>query len=99
MKTQEPSRIGHVLPGILKKLGLDEKAANTILVPLWREAVGLNISMHTKPMGLQKGCLMVAVDTAVWKMELERYYKDKIVKKLALKDSRIKTLRFQIGQV
>jgi len=99
VKTQEPSRIGQVLPGILKKLGLDEKTANIFLVPLWREAVGPNIGAHTKPMGLQKGCLTIAVDTAVWKMELDRYYKDKIVKKLALKDSRIKTLRFQIGQV
>ncbi len=97
--TAEPSKIGQLLPGLLKKLGLEEKVADAGLVPLWKEAVGPNISSHTKPSGLQKGCLQVTVDTPIWKMELERHYQEKIIHKLAAKDSRIKSLRFRVGMV
>ena len=100
MRTQlEPKRVSEVLPGLLKKLGLEEKAADAALGPVWKEAVGSNIALHTKPVQFQRGCLVVAVDTPVWKMELERHCKGDILKKLGSKDSRIKSLRFQIGEI
>ena len=100
MRTQfEPKRVADVLPGLLKKLGLEEKASHAAFGPVWKAAVGLNIALHTKPVQFQRGCLIVAVDTPVWKMELERHCKGDILARLGAKDSRIKSLRFQIGEI
>lgn len=96
---QHPEKISLVLPALLKKLGLEERAANATLGPLWREVVGPSVGSHTQPVALQRGCLVVAVDTPVWKMELERYYKNKVLGALSAKDPRIKSLRFQVGQI
>ncbi len=99
MKPREPQKLSDVLPGLLKKLGLEERAADVTLGPLWKDAVGPGLADHTKPMRFQNGCLWVVVDAPVWKMELERYYKGKILQKLCAKDARIKNLRFQVGSL
>ncbi len=96
---QEYKKISEVLPSVLKKLGLEEKAANAALGPVWRESVGASVSAHSRPVLLQRGCLVVAVDTPVWKMELDRYYKPAILERLKVRDSRIKSLRFQVGDI
>ena len=95
----EPRKISELLPAVLRKLGLEEKAANVTLGPLWREVVGPSVGSHTKPVQFQRGCLMVAVDTPVWKMELDRHYKREILGKLSAKDARIKGLRFHVDQL
>jgi predicted nucleic acid-binding Zn ribbon protein len=97
MKEREPEKISAVLPGILKKLGLEEKAADANLGGVWKDSVGPSVASHTKAVGLQNGCLLVAVDTPIWKMEMERYYKKKILNQLRQKDPRIKNIRFHIG--
>ena len=73
--------------------------ADLSITPLWREVAGPGISGHTKPVQLQRGCLLVCVDSSAWKMELDRHYKDRILNKLGAKDPRIKSIRFQVGQI
>ncbi len=96
---QEPKKISQVLPAVLRKLGLEERAGHLTLAPLWRQIVGPNVSCHSSPARLERGCLWVTVDTPVWKMELERCHKDEIMRKLAAKDPRIKGLKFIVGQI
>ena len=59
------------LPALLKASGAPEEVAEAACVAMWREAVGEGLSSHARPVRLRDQKLVVAVEDALWKKQLE----------------------------
>jgi predicted nucleic acid-binding Zn ribbon protein len=66
-----PSRIGEVLRAMLEKSGLDERIAETSVVPEWEDRVGKGIAAVTTPLRVSNGTLVVSVRSSAWLAELQ----------------------------
>jgi len=97
----EPVLIGKCMKVALDKLGVEEKFAGSRVLVKWEDIVGKNISDNTKPVGVTDGVLTVNVANSAWLMELSRFYKNEILKKIKyeLKDSSIKDIFFKLGEI
>ena len=67
--------VASVIPGIMKTLGLESQLWLDRLAEEWPELAGKAVAMHTRPGRVQKGNLVVFVDSSVWLNELSRYGK------------------------
>ncbi len=74
------TRIGEILPGVLKKIGLERKMKEREILSLWPEAVGDEVAARTKAVKLEKGELRVCVDHGAWMQELHFMEKEIIAK-------------------
>jgi predicted nucleic acid-binding Zn ribbon protein len=63
-------RAGEFLGRIARRLDRPE-AAFAWLAGAWPSIVGQTLAAHTRPMRCQSGCLEIAVDTKVWKQQLD----------------------------
>ena len=64
------SRIGDVLPAVLKSVGLDKKLKERELLSLWPSVVGEEIAARTEAIKIERGVLYVRVTHAAWLQEL-----------------------------
>jgi predicted nucleic acid-binding Zn ribbon protein len=71
-------RIGDVLPGVLRGLGLADGLAGWRSVSEWPEAVGEAIARRTRAVSFHEGVLMVEVEGAAWRHELSVLKRDLI---------------------
>ena len=78
---ENPS-ISDIIPGIMKKLGLEQEQWTTVLDREWTELVGATVAAHTRPGRYQNRQLVVFVDSATWLNELKRYNQAEMLKKL-----------------
>ena len=64
--TDEPRPIGEGIDRVLKGLGNPGVRASTTVFGAWAELVGEEVAAHARPVSLDGGCLLVAVDAPVW---------------------------------
>jgi predicted nucleic acid-binding Zn ribbon protein len=60
------------LPAILKASGASEKVAEAASIGAWKHAVGEGLSSRAVPVQLQGTTLVVVVEDALWKKQLEQ---------------------------
>jgi len=89
------TRVGDILPAVLKSAGLERKLQEQEILELWPEAVGPEIASRTEPIGIDKGILHVYVEHGAWMQELHFMAND-IVQKLqkTAPDVELKRIRF-----
>jgi predicted nucleic acid-binding Zn ribbon protein len=61
----------NALPALLKASGAPEEVAEAACVAMWKQAVGAGLSSHAIPIRLREQKLVVAVEDAQWKKQLE----------------------------
>ncbi len=66
--TPRPVRDG--LEPLARRLGAPTATALGAVFSRWDEAVGTSVAAHTKPISLQDGILVVAVDSPGWATQL-----------------------------
>jgi predicted nucleic acid-binding Zn ribbon protein len=67
---REPTPIGDILRARLAGLGISRQISEAKAEHLWPELVGGEIAAHTRVVRVEKGRLLVAVDSATWRHEL-----------------------------
>jgi predicted nucleic acid-binding Zn ribbon protein len=75
------TRIGDVLPGVLRRLGLEQRFKEQSLLALWPEVVGAELASRTRASRIDGGVLYVHVDHGAWMQELHFIERD-LVRKL-----------------
>jgi len=105
-KQRREYREGKPVPGIdkvleqeLSKLGVKERMVEDQLSEAWAEAVGPMNAMHSKPVSLNRGELVVAVAQPALKYTLERFHSAEILERMQAKFGRktIRRIRFRVG--
>lgn len=74
-------RIGDVLPGVLRRLGLEQRFKEQQLLALWPDVVGMELASRTRASRIDKGVLYVHVDHGAWIQELH-FIERNLVRKL-----------------
>lgn len=80
--TPEKMSISEFIPGIMKKLGLEQEQWTTLLDREWVSLVGETVAAHTRPGRYSNRQLTVFVDSATWLNELKRYNQAEMLKNL-----------------
>jgi predicted nucleic acid-binding Zn ribbon protein len=93
------SRVGDILPAILKSVGLDHKIREREILSIWPAAVGEEIAARTEAVKIEKGVLYVHVDHPAWAQELH-FMEKEIIRKLRAKmpDIHLERIRFGTGK-
>jgi predicted nucleic acid-binding Zn ribbon protein len=60
------------LPAILKASGASAEVVEAACIGAWKHAIGEGLSSHAVPLQLQDTTLVVIVDDAIWKKQLEQ---------------------------
>ncbi len=63
-------RLGDLLPGVLRGLGLEHQLDGWRAVGEWAEAVGPTIARRARAVAYQDGALVVEVEGSAWRHEL-----------------------------
>jgi predicted nucleic acid-binding Zn ribbon protein len=66
-----PSRLGDVLRAALGRLPEAQRLADHAVWTHWDAVVGATLARHARPERLQRGLLIVAVDSPEWMQELQ----------------------------
>ena len=98
MKSRNYSRVGDILPAVLKSIGLDKRLKERELLELWPEVVGEGIASRTRAVRVERGVLYVEVMHSAWLQELH-FMEKQIYRKLrnAAPDIEFKRIRFGTG--
>lgn len=90
---------GSVVSGVLKKLKLDQRQAETEIVKVWNHLIDATLTAHAQPAGIHKGTLFVNVDSSVWLDEIVRYRRKDILTRLqtAFGSEMVKRISFRVG--
>ena len=93
------SPASHLVPQVMKKLGLEERLRQSQVFFSWPEIVGSDIARHAQPVSLRNGLLVVTVDHPVWLQELSRYHKPLMLKKVQERIGKkaVRDICFRIG--
>lgn len=64
----------------------------------WGAMVGADVARHTRPAGIERGCLSVYVDSSPWLSELQRFGQKRILENVQkqLGENSVKTLRLRL---
>ncbi|NIM19341.1 MAG: DUF721 domain-containing protein [Candidatus Latescibacteria bacterium] len=94
------TKIGDILPNILKAFGLDRKIKERQALSLWPEVVGKEVASRTRAVKIEKGVLHVHVDHGAWMQELH-FMEKKILQELQKKapDVEIRQIRFSASAI
>jgi predicted nucleic acid-binding Zn ribbon protein len=89
--------IANVLPGVMKRLGLEEQHAIGEALQDWESIVGKAVARHTRPGSIRHGRMVVYVDSPVWLSELSRNGKGEMLANLQrhLGSERVNSVAFQ----
>lgn len=66
----EPKRVGELLDRQTRRLGGPSSATTSTVFSRWEELVGADIAAHARPVSLQRGTLVLAVDQPAWASQL-----------------------------
>lgn len=97
-------KINNILPGVLKKAGLQKKYLEYLVIYNWQKIVGPDIRKHTQPKDIIRGVLVIIVDNPAWchnlmmmKLnlikEINDYFGETIIKDIKLLNGSIKNLK------
>ena len=64
------SSLNELLGSLLGDLGVEDKIAECRAQLAWEKAVGPSLARYAHPLRMHKGCLEVAVPSAVWRSQL-----------------------------
>ena len=67
----EPQRVGSLVGGVLRDLGLGESARALRVAEGWEQAVGSEVASHCRPGTLRDGVLEAVVDSSTWCQQLQ----------------------------
>jgi predicted nucleic acid-binding Zn ribbon protein len=90
------SRIGDILPAVLKSVGLDKKLKERELLSLWPTVVGAEIANRSRAVRVERGILYVQVDHSAWLQELH-FMEKEIYRKLRESAPGIEFHRIRFG--
>jgi predicted nucleic acid-binding Zn ribbon protein len=76
MAKTKMTRIGDVLPSLLRRLGLEQRFKEQAVLTLWPDVVGPEIAARTRASRIDKGVLYIRVDHGAWIQELHFIEKD-----------------------
>jgi len=90
---------GNIIGGVLKKLRLDQRQAETEIVKVWNHLIDSTLTAHAQPTGIHKGTLFVNIDSSVWLDEIVRFRRKEILLRLQTAFGRelIKRISFRVG--
>jgi len=90
---------GELVPGVLKKFGLQDESRLREITAVWPEICGEANAAHSTPGRLEKGRLTVYVDHHVWLAELKRMAKKSITAALQKKfgKSAVRSVAFEMN--
>jgi predicted nucleic acid-binding Zn ribbon protein len=80
MASRRFTRIGDVLPSVLKRLGLEQRFKEQEVLALWPDVVGPELASRTRATRIDKGVLYVRVDHGAWMQELHFIEKELVGK-------------------
>ena len=88
-----------LVPGVLKRLGLEQRLQQSQVFFLWAQIVGADIARHAQPVSLNKGKLTIMVDHPVWLQELQRFHKELMLRKVqqAVGKTTVRDIVLRIG--
>lgn len=89
-------RISRVFSELVRDLGLEKRMALESIRSRWETVIGESVAQHTLPFSLQKGQLLILVDSPEWLHEL-RYFQDNITRKLT--PYGIQSIRLKLGTI
>ena len=94
-----PVSVGSLVRTLLKAERLDELSPLANLRGLWADAVGPELSQHSRPEALRRGTLRVVVDSAAHLAELQLLVRAGLAKRIGAEfDQRpIRTIRLRLG--
>lgn len=89
---------GAVASSFLQQLGLGEQMDEDELKRVWKEMVGDFLALHSTPVKLKDGILVVQVLQSTIHYELDRIWKPKVLKNLRERfgNKRIREIRFRV---
>lgn len=87
---------GSVLSYVFKNLGVEEKIRFESLKRQWHDIFGEPLSLHTFPVDIKDGELLINVDSPVWLQQL-KFFKQDILKKLQA--HAVREIKFRHGRV
>jgi len=85
MHGKEAKPLSEVISKVLREMKFRNRSRVAGLRDVWREAVGPEISPHTRLGGFRNGVLFIEVDSSGRLQELSSFYKDEILQKLRQK--------------
>jgi predicted nucleic acid-binding Zn ribbon protein len=89
------TRIGDVLPGVLRHLGLQTRFSERQVVEKWPSVVGPELARRARALRCENGTLLVHVDHGAWMQELHFIEKDLLAKlRAACPDVNLSRIRF-----
>jgi predicted nucleic acid-binding Zn ribbon protein len=74
-------KVGDILPGVMKGLGLDAKIREAEFVKQWGVIVGKTVAARSKPIAIRDGVLLIEVENNAWMQEI-RYLQRDIIEKV-----------------
>ena len=94
------TKIGDILPSILKAAGLDEKLREQKILSSWPEVVGEDVADRTEAVKIHNGVLYVHVSHSAWMQELH-FIEKEIIEKLKAKtpDVELNQIRFSTSPI
>lgn len=70
MTENAPERVGNLVSGLLRKLGISREVERQEALVRWREVVGERIAAVTRAKAVSSGVLFVEVRSSAWLAEL-----------------------------
>ncbi|TAN41601.1 MAG: DUF721 domain-containing protein [Nitrospirae bacterium] len=89
-------KVGPILNSIFENFGFEEKLKLEKMRTRWDRHFLEPMSLHTFPSDLNKGELLITVDSPVWLQQLT-FFKNEIIAKLA--SYGVKAVRFRQGRI
>ena len=89
-----------VMPGLMKKLRLDQRRVEAEIVRVWNSIMDPNVAAHAKPDRMvNRSTLCVVVDSNVWLDEIVRYRRKEILDRLqhSFGPEMVKKISFRLG--
>lgn len=65
-----PEKVGGLIQGLMKKLGITARLEKQSAVTMWAEVVGPKIAEETKALKIDGDTLVVKVSRAAWRQQL-----------------------------
>ena len=92
-------RLSDVLPKVVKTLRLEEAAAARPALDSWADIAGAKIAQHSKPVTVEGGVMVIAVDSPAWMTQLA-FLKPQLLIKVAARigKGKVSDLRFVLAR-
>ena len=92
---RDPRGIDDILDGLTTRLGWTSSLAKADLLASWAELAGAETALHSEPVGIEEGVLVVRCDSTAWATQL-RLMRGQITTSIAQRfpDAGIESVKF-----